>query len=86
MDYILAVFINRAQSQMFSKMLQRQGVPNSLISTPSALGVSCGLSVKFNINFLNKARAVLNASSYSSFKNFYKIIPLGTNKNTYIRV
>lgn len=86
MDYVIAVFINRAQSQMFSKILFRYRVNNQIVSTPRELGVSCGLSVKFNIVNLKQAKIALNSGSYSSFKNFYKIVPLSSNKYTYIKV
>ncbi len=86
MDFVIAVFINRAQSQMFSKMLLKLGVNNQIISTPRELGISCGISVKFNISNLKQAKIALNSASYSSFKNFYKIIPLSNNKYAYVKV
>ena len=53
MEYVLAVFVNRSHSQMFYKVLKSKGIPANVISTPRDLGLSCGLSVKFNILHLN---------------------------------
>lgn len=86
MEYVVAVFINRSQSQMFSKLLNRRGIPNTVISTPRDLGVSCGLSVKFNLVHLNIAKGILRMGDFGTFKNFYKIIPLSGSRNSYIRV
>jgi hypothetical protein len=86
MEYVIAVFLNRSHSQLFSKILHSKGVPNNLISTPRDLGVSCGLSVKFNIIQLSKVKQILNCGSYSTFKNFYKIVQISNNKTIYIKV
>ena len=86
MEYVLAVFINRSHSQMFSKMLISKGIASNVISTPRDLGLSCGLSVKFNFAYLNVAKNILKSSRLNSFKNFYKVVPLGHNQYSYIRV
>lgn len=86
MEYVIAVFVNRSQSQLFSKMLYRRGIPSSIISTPRDLGVSCGLSVRINMAHLNVARVVLRSGNYNSFKNFYRVVPISHNKYSYIRV
>ena len=86
MDYCLAVFVNRVECQMFSKKLTAISIPNNIISTPRDLGMSCGLSVRFNLKQLNIAKKVLNEFNYSSFKNFYKIVPLSNYKQAYIKV
>lgn len=86
MEYVIAVFLNRSQSQLFAKMLYRVGVPNNVIATPRDLGVSCGLSVKFNLAHLLKAKEVLKRGNYSTFKNFYKMVQLSINRFTYIKV
>lgn len=86
MDYCLAVFVNRLECQMFSKKLNLIRVPNTIISTPRDLGLSCGLSVKFNLKYVTTAKKILNSINYSSFKNFYKIVPLSNYKQTYIKV
>ena len=86
MEYVVAVFVNRSQSQMFSKSLYGKGVPSSVISTPRDLGVSCGLSVRFNMVHLPIAKMIINSGRYNSFKNFYKVLQIGHNKYSYIRV
>ncbi len=86
MEYCLAVFVNRFECQMFSKKLNSMRLPNTIISTPRELGMSCGLSVKFNLKNLILAKKVLSGMNYSSFKNFYKIVPLSNYKQTYIKV
>jgi hypothetical protein len=86
MEYVLAVFVNRSHSQLFSKLLLSKGIPANVISTPRDLGLSCGLSVKFNLAHLGIAKNLLKSSGFTSFKNFYKEMHLGYNKYNYIKV
>ena len=86
MEYAVAVFVNRAQCQLFSRSLTKSGIPNSIISTPRDLGISCGISCKFLLTHMNVARNVLHRGNYTSFKNFYKVVPLSNSTFAYIKI
>ena len=67
---VVAVFHNRTQAMQFANGLKPFSVLK-IINTPRDISVSCGLSVLFNINNLNKARIVINSGKFNSFGGFY---------------
>ena len=69
---VLAVFRSRSQTLDFLSRLRAAGVPSQAVSTPREAGVGCGISAKFDENFLPRARAVLDRFPYSSFSGFLK--------------
>lgn len=68
---VLAVFQNRTQALAFSRNLNSYGVKNKVINTPREITSSCGLSVVFSFNNLNKAKHLLSRSSNYSFAGFF---------------
>lgn len=67
---ILAVFRSRAQTLDCAARLREAGIPVQTVSTPKEAGVGCGVSVKFEENFLPRVRIVLSRRAYSSFSGF----------------
>ena len=55
----LAVFRSRAQALDFLNAVKKTGVPAQAVSTPKEAGVGCGISIKFDEQFLGRAKAVL---------------------------
>ena len=72
MDKLIAVFSNRNQSMQFASYLKRMGVNCRTINTPRELSISCGLSVEFSIQNLNKARYVLSNNNFS-YVRIYRV-------------
>lgn len=68
----LAVFRSRAQTLDFVAVLRSGGVPASAVSTPKEAGVGCGISARFDGQFLNRARYFLGKKNYSSFAGFMR--------------
>lgn len=68
---VLATFHNRTQALQFSNQLKGMGVNVKIINTPREISTSCGLSVMFSYNSINKARVVINSNRFASFKGFY---------------
>jgi len=73
MKEMIAVFTSRRDAIRFGMALAGRGVPAQAISTPSSVGSSCGLSVRFYAGALTTARHVLNADDYQSFRGFYQL-------------
>ncbi len=69
---ILAVFRSRAQTLAYAAALRGTGVPVQTVSTPKEAGVGCGISAKFEEQFLQRARRALAARPYSSFSGFMR--------------
>ena len=47
------------------------GVGVKIINTPREISTSCGLSIMFDYNNINRARVVINSNRFVSFKGFY---------------
>ena len=73
MEYVLAVFSIRTDTIQFNKVLTKNKIYNSVIETPKSASSSCGLSVKFALKDLPKARQLLIVSGAKSFVRFYRI-------------
>lgn len=80
MSYIIAVFRNRTVAMGFANNLRKFNIQGEIMSTPKELGSTCGVSVKFPIVGLPKAKYLLNAYKYSSFVNFYKVVVIGNRR------
>lgn len=78
----LAVFRSRAQALDYLSGVKGAGVPAQAVSTPKEAGVGCGISVKFDSQFLGRAKAVLARRTYSSFSGF---LALNGGRFTYDR-
>lgn len=70
---ILAVFRSRANSLDYAERLVSYGVPATTVSAPKEAKIGCGLCVRFDARYFFRARAILKAGRYSSFRGFYKI-------------
>ena len=84
MKYILLTFASRTSLLNFTKFLKLNGISFSIINTPRALSISCGLSVKVGyihykkINNLSKnsnlgIKSVFIVENFSKQENFQKI-------------
>lgn len=68
----LAVFRSRAQTLDFIAALRSGGVPASAVNTPKEAGVGCGISARFEGQFLSRAQFFLKKKPYSSFAGFMR--------------
>lgn len=71
MEFGLAVFRARTETVNFANILKSYGVNVAIISTPRQINVSCGISVRFNPNDIEKAKAILSRRKFNSFAGFY---------------
>lgn len=69
---ILAVFRSRSQSLDYAMRLKNYGVVAETVPTPKEAKIGCGLCVRFDERLFVRAKAVLVAAKYSTFKGFYK--------------
>ena len=68
---MLASFRNRTQALQFANQLKGMGVSIKIINTPREISTSCGLSIMFGVNSINRARVVINSNRFTSFMGFY---------------
>lgn len=70
---LIAVFQSRRDAMAFGRALGRFGVSVRAVTTPSAYGSGCGLSVRFPRRGLAVAERVLSSGEYQSFKGIYEV-------------
>ena len=69
---MLAVLRSRAQTLELVSSLKAAGIPAQTVSTPKEAGVGCGISAKFEENFLPRVQALLKRRTYSSFSGIMR--------------
>lgn len=70
---MLAVFRSRSNSLDYAERLLSYGVQATTVTIPKEAKIGCGLCVRFDARYFVRARAVLKAGRYSSFRGFYKM-------------
>ena len=77
MEYMIAVFRARTETINFANILRSYGVNVMIISTPRQINVSCGISVRFNPAYLEKAKEILSRRKFDSFGGIYHAKQMG---------
>ena len=57
--YGIAAFRSRQQVLRFEDVLHREGIPCGVVTTPRAVALGCGLSVRFDIENAQRVKALL---------------------------
>ena len=70
---ILAIFRSRSQSLDYAERLQKYGVAATTSPAPKEAKIGCGLCVRFEVKYFQRANILLRSGKYSSFKGFYKL-------------
>jgi hypothetical protein len=79
-EYFIVVFRSRTQVLNFKRLLLNSGIPCEVYSTPVAISVGCGLSIKFEKNNLNNVKELVSFHRPQSFVGIYNIINNGYNE------
>lgn len=77
MEYLIATFRARTETINFANILRSYGVNVMIISTPRQINVSCGISVKFNPAYENRAKEILSRRKFDSFGGLYLAKQMG---------
>ncbi|MDD4110934.1 MAG: DUF3343 domain-containing protein [Clostridia bacterium] len=77
MEFGLAVFRARTETTTFASLLKSYGVRVMIISTPRQINVSCGISVRFNPDDIERARSILTRRKFNTFAGFYLVKQVG---------
>ena len=73
MEYCLAVFSTRTSTMQFANLLNRSGVKSIVVETPKAISASCGVSVRFEVGNLERAKEIFKRSGIKNFVRFYYV-------------
>ena len=71
--YGIAAFRSRQQVLRFEDALHREGIPCGVMTTPRAVALGCGLSVRFNIEDADRVRSVLHRENPGNLIGLYRV-------------
>lgn len=75
--YGIAAFRSRQQVLRFEDALRREGVSVRVMTTPRAVALGCGLSVRFELNDASRVRAVLQRENPGNLIGLYRVEQTG---------
>ncbi len=79
MNYCIIVFRAKSHTINFANILKSYKIPCEIISTPRAVNVSCGISVKFMYVDLNIVKQILSRRNFDTYGGIYQIVGSGIN-------
>lgn len=79
-SYGIAAFRSRQQVLRFEDALRRAGVRTSVITTPRAVALGCGLSVRYDMADADRVRAVLARENPGNLIGLYHVEPNGNGR------
>ena len=71
--YGIAAFRSRQQVLRFEDALHREGISCSVMTTPRAVALGCGLSVRFDIENTERVRGVLRRENPGTLIGLYRV-------------
>lgn len=71
--YGIAAFRSRQQVLRFEDALHRESIPCGVMTTPRAVALGCGLSVRFNIEDADRVRNVLRRENPGNLIGLYRV-------------
>ena len=71
--FAIAAFRSRQQVLRFEDALRREGIPAGVMTTPRAVALGCGLSVRFDIDNVEKVKWVLRRENPGNLIGLYRV-------------
>ncbi len=71
--YGIAAFRSRQQVLHFEDTLRREGLHVGVVTTPRAIAMGCGLSVRFEIGDADKVRWLLRRTNPGNLIGLYRV-------------
>lgn len=72
-NFCIAAFSSRLQVMAFEEALKNQGLKASIVTTPRAVALGCGLSVRFEERDAKRVKAVYQAMGLGNLIGFYRV-------------
>ena len=72
-NFCIAAFASRLQGMAFEELLQGRGMAASIVTTPRAVALGCGLSVRFDEKDAPRVKALYQASGLGNLIGFYRV-------------
>ena len=72
--FLIAAYRSRQAVLRLDQSLRRNGIRAEIVSTPKAVAIGCGLSVRFDEGDLPRVRTLVQQENTSTFLGFYRVI------------
>jgi hypothetical protein len=72
-NFCIAAFRSRLQVMAFEEALKHQGMQASIVTTPRAVALGCGLSVRFEEKDAPRVKALYQALGLGNLIGFYRV-------------
>lgn len=72
-NFCIAAFRSRLQVMAFEEALKHQGMQASIVTTPRAVALGCGLSVRFEEKDAPRVKALYQALELGNIIGFYRV-------------
>lgn len=72
-NFCIASFASRLQVMALEELLKSQGIEASIVTTPRAVALGCGLSVRFEEKDAPRVKALYQASGLGNLIGFYRV-------------
>ena len=73
-NFCIAAFASRLQVMAFEEALRSRGMKASIVTTPRAVSLGCGLSVRFDEKDAPRVKALYQALEMGNLIGFYRVI------------
>ena len=73
----IAAFRSRQQVLRFEDALRREGIASGVVTTPRAVALGCGLSVRFDMENADRVKAVLRRENPGNLIGLYRVEQTG---------
>ena len=81
-NYCIAAFRSRLQVMAFEEALQSRGMKASIVTTPRAVSLGCGLSVRFEEKDAPRVKALYQALGLGNLIGFYRVTRDGAGRSS----
>ncbi len=72
-NFCIAAFRSRLQVMAFEEELNARGMKASIVTTPRAVSLGCGLSVRFEEKDFARVKALYQALGLGNLIGFYRV-------------
>lgn len=72
-NFCIAAFASRLQVMALEELLKSRGIEASIVTTPRAVALGCGLSVRFDEKDAPRVKALYQASGLGNLIGFYRV-------------
>ena len=72
-NFCIAAFRSRLQVMAFEETLRQMGMKASIVTTPRAVALGCGLSVRFEEADAPRVKALYQAMGLGNLIGFYRV-------------